>query len=260
VPTAFFEQDGGRFVPSEATRGPWDPTAQHAGPPSALLGRAIERCAPRDGMRVGRVTFEILRPVPLAPLEVEARVTRPGRSVELVEAWLSGPEGELMRARAWRLQAGDVELGAPGEPPPSGPDHGAPGEFFPTGQAVGYHTAMEYRFVSGAFLEPGPATVWMRMLVPLVEGEQPTPLQRVLVAADSGNGVSAALDWRRYLFINTDLSVHLLRPPDGEWVCLDAVTHVDGLGLTDTALWDERGRIGRAAQTLLVRPRPIGED
>jgi hypothetical protein len=260
VPRAFFERDRDRFIPSEATRGPWDPSAQHAGPPAALLGRAIERCSPRDGMRVGRVTFEILRPVPLAPLEVEARITRPGRSVELLEAWLSGPEGELMRARAWRLQAGEVELDAPREPPPPGPDRGAPGDFFPTGQDVGYHTAMEYRFVSGAFLEPGPATVWMRMRLPLVEGEEPTQLQRVLVAADSGNGVSAALDWRRYLFINTDLSVHLLRPPDGEWVCLDAVTHVDGLGLSDTALWDERGRIGRAAQTLLVRPRPIGED
>jgi acyl-Coa thioesterase superfamily protein/acyl-CoA thioesterase superfamily protein len=210
-------------------------------------------------MRVGRVTFEILRPVPLAPLAVEARVARPGRTVELIEASLAGPEGEVMRARAWRLEAGKVELDAPGEPPP-GPEDGAAADFFPTGQAVGYHTAMDYRFVRGAFLEPGPATVWMRMGLPLMEGEEPTPLQRVLVAADSGNGVSAALDWREYVFINVDLSVHLLRPPAGEWVCLDAVTHVDGLGLSDTALWDERGRIGRAAQTLLVRRRRIGED
>jgi hypothetical protein len=260
VPEAFFSQDGDGFVPSESTRGPWDPDAQHAGPPAALLGRAVERCEPRDGMRLGRITFEILRPVPLAPLSVEARVARPGRSVELLEAALFGPEGELMRARAWRLQAGNVELEASGDRPPPGPERGAEREFFTTGQDVGYHTAMEYRFVSGAFLEPGPATVWMRMRAPLVEGEQPTPLQRVLVAADSGNGVSAALDWRRYLFINTDLSVHLLRPPAGEWVCLDAVTHVDGLGLSDTALWDERGRIGRAAQTLLVRRRAMGED
>ena len=110
--------------------------------------------------------------------------------------------------------------------------------------------------MTGGFLEPGPATVWMRTRVPLVEGEEPTQLQRVLVAADSGNGVSAALDWRRYIFINTDLSVHLLREPSGHWVCLDAVTHVDGLGLADTALCGrENGRIGRAAQTLLVRER-----
>jgi hypothetical protein len=186
-------------------------------------------------------------------------VSRPGRSVEMLDASLSGPDGEVMRARAWRLQAGDMTLDRPADPPPPGPESGAPGEFFATGQDVGYHTAMEYRFVSGGFLEPGPAVVWMRMGVPLVEGEEPSPLQRVLIAADSGNGVSAALDWREHLFINTDLSVHLLRPPAGEWVCLDAVTHVDGLGLSDTVLWDERGRIGRAAQTLLVRRR-IGED
>jgi acyl-Coa thioesterase superfamily protein len=114
---------------------------------------------------------------------------------------------------------------------------------------------MEIVFARGKFLEPGPATVWMRPRVTLVEGEQFSPLQRVLVAADGGNGVSAPLDWSGYIFINTDLSVHLLRHPEGEWVCLDAVTHVDGIGMTDTALWDQHGRIGRAAQTLLVRAR-----
>jgi Thioesterase-like superfamily len=253
---AFYTLDGARLVPSELTRGPWDPGAQHAGPPAALLGRALERCEPRDGMQVGRVTFDILGPVPIAPLEIRARVVRPGRSVELLEASLAGPEGEVMRATAWRLRAGEVEVGSKPDPPPPGPDRGATREFFATRQKQGYHTAMDWLFVRGAFLEPGPATVWMRMRVPLVAGEEPSPLQRVLVAADSGNGVSAELDYRRYLFINTDLSVHLLRMPAGEWVCLDAATHVDGLGVTDTALWDERGRIGRAAQTLLVRQRP----
>jgi hypothetical protein len=121
----------------------------------------------------------------------------------------------------------------------------------------GYHTAMEWRFVEGAFLELGPATVWMRMRHPLVAGEEPSPLQRVLIAADSGNGVSAAVDFGRFLFINTDLSVHLYRMPAGEWVCLEARTFPDeqGVGLADTALYDERGRIGRSAQTLLVRER-----
>jgi hypothetical protein len=253
---AFYTREGDRLVPSELTRGPWDPDAQHAGPPAALLGRAVERCEPRDGMQVGRITFDILGPVPLAPLETRARVVRPGRSVELLEASLHGPEGEVMRASAWRLRAGDVRLPAEADPPPRGPEAGATRDFFDTGQERGYHTAMEYRFARGAFLELGPATVWMRMRVPLVAGERPSPLQRVLVAADSGNGVSAALDYHRYLFINTDLSVHLLRLPAGDWICLDATTHVDGLGLTDTVLWDERGRLGRAAQTLLVRPRP----
>ncbi len=95
----------------------------------------------------------------------------------------------------------------------------------------------------------------MRPRVALVEGEEITPTQRVLLAADAGNGISAPLDWQTHIFINTDLTVHLLRPPRGEWICLDSVTHVDGMGMTDTALWDEHGRIGRAAQTLLVRAR-----
>jgi hypothetical protein len=82
-------------------------------------------------------------------------------------------------------------------------------------------------------------------------------LQRVLVAADAGNGVSAALDWTRFLFINVDLSVHLHRMPEGEWVCLDAVTvpQPSGIGMADTGLYDERGAIGRAVQTLLVAER-----
>jgi len=116
---------------------------------------------------------------------------------------------------------------------------------------------MEYRFVTGDFIDVGPATVWMRMRHPLVPGEEPTPLQRVLIAADSGNGVSATLDYHRYLFVNVDLTVQLHRLPAGEWVGLDAVTIPEhsGVGVSDTRLCDERGRIGRALQTLLVAER-----
>jgi Acyl-CoA thioesterase C-terminal domain len=198
--------------------------------------------------------------VPLVPLAVTDRVLRPGRSVELVEAVLAeagGEQREIARATAWRLRP---QRGVPAEAPeapPRGPDAGSATPFFPTGQAVGYHTAMDYRFVAGAFLDPGPAIVWMRMRQPLVDAEPPSPLVRVLVAADSGNGVSAALDYRSFLFINTELTVHLVREPSGEWVCLDAVTRTgdQGVGLAESVLWDEGGRLGRASQTLLVRPR-----
>ena len=106
---------------------------------------------------------------------------------------------------------------------------------------------MDYRFLSGGFLEPGPAQVWLRMRQPLIEDEPDSPLTRVLVAADSGNGVSAALDYRRWLFINTELTVHLVREPAGEWICLDAITRAgpEGVGLAESVLWDERGRLGR---------------
>ena len=271
MPETFYESGGdGSFESTELTRGPWDPGHQHAGPPAALIGRALERLGEGriggpDGppAQVGRVTYEILRPVPIAHLRVETEVLRPGRRVELVAATLSDESGEaLMRAQGWRLRIEPVEF----EPPPGfpdappGPQEGEPGDFFHTGYDVGYHTAMDYRFVSGAFMKAGPATVWMRPRVPLLPGEDFTPLQRVLVAADSGNGVSSSLDWRRYLFINVDLSVHLSRMPEGEWVCLDAVTlpEREGMGISDTALFDRRGAIGRAVQTLLVGERRPG--
>jgi hypothetical protein len=255
---AFFTRRGDAFQPTELTRGPWDPDAQHAGPPCALVARALERVGEPAGKRIGRVTFEILGPVPLEELRVEARVVRPGRSVELLEATLAAPGGMVMRASAWRLRTEAVALDPEPEAEPTahGPADGEPREIFPSGHG-GYQTAVEHRFIEGAFLEPGPATVWMRLLEPLVDGEEPSPLQRVAAAADSGNGVSSALDFRRFLFINTDLTIHLHRPPDGEWVCLEAVTRLepDGVGMADTLLWDERGRIGRAAQTLLLRER-----
>jgi hypothetical protein len=262
----FYERDGDRYLPTVNTRGPWDMGFQHAGPPAALLGREIERCEPREGFRVARVTCEILRAVPIAPLTAAARVVRPGRSVELLEASLSDERGYVMRASAWRVRT--TELPVPddlaGPPPPPPPETGRPGDrpfFREGGPEFGYHQAVEWRFVAGAFDALGPATVWLRMRHPLVEGEEPSPLVRVLAVADSGNGVSATLEFEHWLFINTDLSVHLQRHPGGEWVCLDSTTFVtgDGVGLTDTALYDERGLLGRAAQTLLVDRRPPAE-
>ena len=205
--------------------------------------------------------MEILRPVPIAPLTVRAEVVRPGRSVELVHAALAEAGGErrtVATAAAWRLRrAGDNLPATPDEPAAAPPEAGGVRPFFPTGHDTGYHTAMEARFVSGGFLETGPAVVWLRMRQPLVAGEEPTPLVRALVAADTGNGVSATLDFRRYVFINTELTVHLVREPVGEWVCLDAVTRTGaaGVGLSETVLSDARGRFGRADQTLFVRAR-----
>lgn len=258
---AFYERDGDLFRATELTRGPWDPGAQHAGPPAALLGYAMEALPETEEFQVGRVTFEILRSVPIAPVRAQARVARPGRRVQMLEAELSDAEGEvLMRARGWRLRTARLKL--PGEAliasqPPPLPGQGKPGEFFPTEQEHGYHSAMEVLFVAGGFLEPGPATAWLRMRQPLVAGEEPTPLQRTLVAADVGNGISAALDFRRFLFINVDLSVHLERMPKGEWVGVDAATlpRANGVGTAESTLFDEGGRIGRALQTLLISER-----
>ena len=162
---------------------------------------------------------------------------RPGRSVELVEATLAEAEGEpLLRAVAWRLRSAEVgsrkavtsERGAgsvDGEAVDAAPGPRARRSRLwrrnatSSKRATTSATTRRWTIASspGRFLAAqGPATVWMRMRQPLVAGEQPSPLQRLLVAADSGNGVSATLDWARFVFINVDLSVHLNRMPAGE--------------------------------------------
>ena len=260
MPEAFYEPGGEGYVATESTRGPWDPGAQHAGPLAALLGRELEQLPEADEFQVARVTYEILRPVPIGPLRVDARILRPGRRVQLVEAELSVDGGALVRATAWRIRRASLELppwALAAEDPPPPPEQGAGVEFFPVAHEDGYHSAMEVSFVSGSFLEPGPAEVWLRMRQPLVAGEEPTPLQRALIAADVGNGVSATLDYRRFLFINTELTVHLERMPAGEWIFLDAVTRPQpsGVGVAESVLADREGRIGRAVQALLIAPR-----
>lgn len=237
------------------TTGPWGPDAQHGGPPAALLGRAVEGLVP-EGAFVARVTAEILRPVPIADLRVSASVTRPGRSVSLVEAELSAGDEAVMSARAWAIRTAPLDLPSPQGAAPPGPENGE-GLSFRRASETDYLAAMEWRFVAGSFLQTGPATAWLRMRMPLVDGEEPTALQRVLVAADSASGISGALDFSRWLYVNPDLSVHLHRAAEGEWVCLDAVTvpEPNGVGLTAATIHDLRGPVGRSAQSLFLAPR-----
>ena len=245
------------WLPSVHTNGPWAEGFQHGGPPSALLGRACELVEPRPDLAVARVTVEILGPVPVAELELRSRVLRPGRSVELVEAALSAGGRDVARASAWRvLRTEGVSVPSRAVAPPPMPEEQQ--EVAPQGWGRGYLQAMEWRWAKGSFTEPGPATVWGRMLHELVPDEEPSPLVRVLAVADSGNGVSSELDMTRFHFINPELTVHLHREAVGEWVCLDAATTVSegGTGLATSVLSDVHGPVGVGAQSLLVAPRP----
>jgi len=252
---AFYEPLGdGRFRSTAHTSGPWDVRSQHAGPPAALLGRALERTEPREGTLLARVTFEILGPVPVAEVEVQSQVLRPGRTVELLEAQLSAGGRPVMTARAWRLPATEApEATAPDAagPPPRPDEETAPPHDF------GYGHAVELRFAAGGWFDSGPATAWTRLKVGIVPGEEPSPLQRVLAVADSGNGISAVMSWDDWLFINPELTVHVVRPPAGEWVVLDAATTIapGGAGLARSTLSDETGPVAYGAQSLLVTPR-----
>ena len=260
---ALYEPDGDTLRPTAYTRGPWDPRHQHAGPPSALLAREIERVAGIEDGQLARICVDILRPVPLEPLRVSARLIRPGRRVEQVVAdlLLAADDTPLMRASAWRMRSEPIDLpdglGEPEAPPP-GPDgleRATRPRFFKEDTA--YFDALEWRFAAGIVDGPGAATAWTRMLVDLVSGERITPLQHLLVMGDAASGISATLDWTSWLFINVDFNLHLERPPQGEWLAMDAVTRPgrQGAGLATSVLSDAGGRVGISTQSLLVATR-----
>ena len=258
---SFYEPLGdGRWLATVHTTGPWDAAAQHGGPPSALLGRAVERCAPRDDLVVSRMTVEILGPVPVGEVEVSAEIARSGRSVELVVATMTAGNRPVAKAAAWRVLRTAAPAVPPAHPGPPPLPAARPAEERPPRPpwwVDGYLSAVEWRPVRGGFEVSGPAAVWTRLRHPLVPDEQPSPLQRVLAVADSGNGVSNELDLASWLFINPELTVHLHREAVGEWVCLEASTTISpgGAGLATSVLSDRGGPVGVGAQTLLVTPR-----
>ena len=259
-PDAIFHLDGDRVVPTELARGPWSPDAQHGGAPAALLARTVERHEPGPADFVARMTIELLRPVPLAPLTVRSRTIRPGKKVQLVEASLfDGDDVEVVRATALRVRTADLALPVPEPAPLDIPPHDKSSafkiRFDPDVELpLGFWKAVELRQARGSWTESGDATVWFRLQVAVVAGEAPSPFQRVAAAADFGNGISAALERGKYLFINPDLTIYLHRLPAGEWVALDARTYAEagGIGVAESALYDEEGRIGRSVQALLI--------
>lgn len=258
-PSAFYiPESDGVFASTSATAGPWGPETQHGGPPAALLVRAFELAEPQPQSRVARFTMEFLRPVPVAPLTIRTQVVRPGRRVALLRGVAECGGQEVLLAHAWRLQV-------PAEPVVAVPDGfavppiptSASTSAWPGAYLDGYMNAIEWRLVAGSLGEPGPGVAWARPRLPLVAGEDTSPFARAALVADSGSGVSASVDFSRWLCINVDLTVSLYRDPAGEWILLDAVTSTDatGTGLTVTRLADQNGGVGMALQTLVVDRR-----
>jgi hypothetical protein len=252
-----YERDGDRFLPTQYTRGPWSPEHQHAGPPAALLAWVVEQAAGIEGGMPVRLAFDILRPVPIAPLTVTTRVLRPGRNVEQLEATLSSAEHEVMRARIWRMAR--REASAPAPPARESPETIPAGErahFFAAAE-VAYYDALDWRFAHGTWNEPGPAMAWTRMNVDLVAGEPITPLEHLLVMGDAASGISNALDQREWTFPNVDFSVLVERPPQGEWLAMDAETHLGGEGPASCVATysDQHGRVGTSTQALIITAR-----
>lgn len=269
-PGAFATLGTNLYRASALTRGPWHPEHQHAGPPIALVCRAIESAALEHGLtHISRLTANLLRPVPIGELRVDVTTDYAGRNAGHFSAQLLAGHRCVARFTALAQRESEVPLpdvmpaDPPGHPPPRvplGPNESPEGSFPFAGKHVGYADLVETRVASGTFFK-GPCAIWFRLRHALVEGETPSVYQRVAVAADSGNGISAVLDFGKYVFVNPDLTINLLRRPRGEWVCVDARSHLgpDGCGLAASNLFDVDGLVGMATQSLSIRRRDSGD-
>lgn len=253
---SYYREEGDGFLASEYTRGPWHPDLQHAGPPAALLMRAFEREA--GDFQVVRFSVDLLKPVPIAHLRIETREIVPGRRRRLLEAGLFTTEGsqQVALARALLLRRADLpltELPVHDGPPPAAADACPAAEMDFFQHRPNYNDSLELALAGGG-VGTGRTQMWMRPKIPLVDGEEISGLQRLMVIADSGNGVSMVLDKDRYNFTNPDLTVNIRRVPEGGWLCLDATTHCQdfGLGIAESRIWDQRGVVANGTQNLLL--------
>ena len=268
--TSLFEPDGpDRWVPSELSRGPWDPRACHGGPVSALLTRAVEQAddSPVD-WQIARLSIELTRPVPVGrPLDLRREIERDGRKVSLVAARLLDGDVEVARARCLRIRVKELRLTddavqSPSDPPGTPADGVVHRVVWAVDEHVAFHKdACEHRIIEGGWDTPGPVALWIKLLVPVVPDDEPSGAQRAAAAADFGNGVSGGLPFDRYTFINPDLTVHLLRAPEGDWIGMRAASYYgtearsSGAGFAESALYDAHGRVGRSVQSLILDER-----
>ncbi|BBY78300.1 thioesterase [Mycolicibacterium parafortuitum] len=253
---------GERFAPSDHVISTWGASMQNAAPVSALLVRAIERCAPREDTRISRVVVDLLGPVPMTDqLWVRARVDRPGRQIELLGAEMTapGPDGTpriVATASAWRFQR--VHTAALPDTPvePLRPVTEGTRRMPDDGAERTYIQSLDWLWLND-ILHSVQAECWATPLVDLVVGEQMTPAQRLFAVADIANGMGSRLDPADFTFLNTDLAVHIQRLPEGDWIGVRSESHygADGVGVSRGTLFDEDGPVAAIQQAQLVRPR-----
>lgn len=256
---AIYKVEGAAIQTTAFAGGPWDPKLQHGAAPSSLICWAIEQLPAPVPMRVARLTVDLMRPVPVAPLAVETEILREGKKIQLVAIRLLADGKEVVRATALRIRKHDQALPAERPFPPLDlppPEEGTDA----LGGAMSstpFLSGLEMRNVKGAFNIPGPASIWYRASRPIVEGEPISPLMRATIAADFCNGTSAFLSFKHWTFINADLTISLAREPVGEWILLDAETWAgpDSIGIASARLADRDGYFGRAVQSVLFEKR-----
>ncbi len=255
--TFFSSTDGKWFVGNDAARGPWSADACHAGPVTGLLVRALEGAVTEK--QIVRITANYLRPVPMSGFRIDADITRNGRSAAMAEVTLTDAGGRICaNASSLHLVSSDF-----GTLPTSTIKSPSRQQAKPGDSALGkashgrsyFHDWIDVAFPPGETNAPGPTTIWMRAPA-LLAGETPSPFQRVCPLADCGNGTSRNAELTEASFVNPDLTVVLHRLPESEWLASSAISFWEptGIGLSQATLFDEKGPIGSAVQTLLIQP------
>ncbi|MFG1931967.1 thioesterase family protein [Mycobacterium sp. NPDC048908] len=248
------------FESTDGTRSNWDPEIQHGSPPLALLTKLIEELAADSGLRVGRLTLDILGAIPVSTVRARAWVERPGSRISMMAAEMlaskpDATERPVARVTAWLLATTDTADATTDRYPPL-----VEGDSIPVPHswhgATGYLETVRWR--TQRLADGQTSEAWLSPLVPVVDSEPVTDLQRLAMVADSVNGVGAALDPEKFVFMNTDTVVHLHRLPSGQDFGLRARGSIgpDGIGVTTADVFDRQGFIGTVAQTLLVQRRP----
>jgi len=265
MPEALFVRKGQSFEPTGLTRSYWSASAQHGGPPVGLLARAVEQVPTSTPMQVVRLTVDLYRTVPIdAPVHTETQVVRDGRRIQVTDALLLADGRAVARASALKIRVSEIAL-----PRPPAQQVAPPGPY--EAEAISwerfsgaasnldfFHTdAIEVRTVDGSLFKPGEGLSWVRLTVPVVEGEPTTPFVATATLSDVGNGNAMALDGRSWLYVNPDLSLTLHRLPAGEWLGMRSIAHQhpSGIGVADSQLFDTTGPVGRVAQSQIVEPR-----
>jgi len=255
---AIYRIDGHHVVTSPHAAGPWNETMQHGSAPSALVTWLAEQMPTASPMQIVRVTIDLLRPVPVAPLTFETEVLREGRKIQLCGVRLLANGVLVVRATVLKIRVEEQKLppeisDKPVEVPP--PDQG--GLLEPRFASSPFVTGMSVRAVRGGFLSLGPGAIWYRVNRPIVEGAPISQVMRAVAAADFSNGSSAVLSFDHWTFLNADLSVSLARAPVGDWILLDSESWIgaDGAGLAASKLADTRGYFGHAVQSLVIEKR-----
>ena len=257
-----FEVSGTTALTNACAAGPWDPTMQHGGAPSSLAIWAAERIPTREPMQIARLTIDLLRPVPIAPLQIKSEVVREGRKIQLCAISFLAEGVEVARASVLKIRCADAQL------PPDiadepiavlGPEHGeVPRQLLGNTTPDAFITGLSVSVVKGGWHEVGPAAIWFRADRPIVLGSENSPAMRAALTGDFCNGASTLLPFEHWTFINADLTISFARMPVGEWILLDAQTWLGtrGAGIAFARLGDRQGYFGRAVQSMVIEKRP----